>query len=648
MGSLDSYPTPEDPVRADPEEFEYLLVGHSEQAITFLERLADPLTAGRQLLSPRLYTTLLAEYLHQYSLAPEGQDQVALGEKVLALLRNPDTKVCRDQALLLCDKHKFHDGKLLLWEQAGMFEEMLAWHGERGEMEAALGVCSRKAQQQPSLWCSLLRLLASPFSPSPPNPSHLTTCLNNIEEKGLMPALEVLEVLASSPHITLGQVRDYLLGVVASHSATLASEASRSQQYAQETGKMRDTIRDLRTGATQFTATKCNICNSELELPSVHFLCRHSFHQHCFESYSESDADCPVCLPENKKMLDIIKAQETHRSQHDHFHEQLERSSADAFTVVADYLGRGVFTHLQSLSALYPPLNTTKKEFGLAAAAPGGRGGGGGGVGSAEQKTKTEVPDSSQDRGRGSRHHTTQQTNTTLVPEVDSRLRALERTIPGPAGVGSEGRLRVKEGKGLGVLEAESEGRMRLEGRPGMSKIISSGGPSRPNDPNSSKPITSPSEGQLRSSLSSNVLIPSSEGRVRSGEASRMGAGVVAVKSSPSLHDHITRSPRSSRPAEKRNMNQTVESISSALATTQISSSPKNKPSDNPFQDDTSASVGNPFGDFETESIEGNPFADDYDESKNPFANDSPNSPDSKNPFGSEDYDKSLNPFGDS
>lgn len=29
----------------------------------------------------------------------------------------------------------------------------------------------------------------------------------------------------------------------------------------------------------------------------------------CFESYSESDADCPVCLPENKKMLDIIKAQ---------------------------------------------------------------------------------------------------------------------------------------------------------------------------------------------------------------------------------------------------------------------------------------------------------------------------------------------------
>lgn len=52
----------------DPEEFEYLLVGHSEQAIAFLEKMAT--IPGK--LSDKLYTTLLAEYLHQYGLAPEG------------------------------------------------------------------------------------------------------------------------------------------------------------------------------------------------------------------------------------------------------------------------------------------------------------------------------------------------------------------------------------------------------------------------------------------------------------------------------------------------------------------------------------------------------------------------------------------------
>lgn len=72
-----------------------------------------------------------------------------------------------------------------------------------------------------------------------------------------------------------------------------------------------------------FQKTKCSICNSALELPSVHFLCGHSFHQHCFESYSESDADCPTCLPENRKVMDMIRAQEQKRDLHDQFQHQV-------------------------------------------------------------------------------------------------------------------------------------------------------------------------------------------------------------------------------------------------------------------------------------------------------------------------------------
>lgn len=49
-----------------------------------------------------------------------GQEQVVLGEKIMELLRNTESGCSRDHALLLCDKHQFYDGKLLLWEQAGM------------------------------------------------------------------------------------------------------------------------------------------------------------------------------------------------------------------------------------------------------------------------------------------------------------------------------------------------------------------------------------------------------------------------------------------------------------------------------------------------------------------------------------------------
>lgn len=235
-----------------------------------------------------------------------------------------------------------------------------------------------------------------------------------------------------------------------------------------------------------------------------------------------------------------------------------------------------------------------------------------------------------------------------VMGDTRTHIRDLEVSLPNTStGVGSEGRLRVKEGKGLGVLEPEPEGRMRLEDPTAKSKFVVSSGNSRPADPRSTPALTSPSEAQLRSTVPSSIMVPSSEARVRGGEASRMGAGVAITKSSPNLHDHITRSPQTSRPVERHGINPAVESISSALATTQISSSPKNKRSDNPFQDEAEASAGNPFEDFETENMDGNPFADDYDESKNPFATDTP-SPESKNPFGADDYDDSLNPFGES
>ncbi|CAG2173313.1 unnamed protein product [Oppiella nova] len=66
---------------------------------------------------------------------------------------------------------------------------------------------------------------------------------------------------------------------------------------------MRQQIEDMKTSPKVFQATKCSACKHPLELPSVHFMCSHSYHQHCFESYAaENDSDCPLCLPENKNL----------------------------------------------------------------------------------------------------------------------------------------------------------------------------------------------------------------------------------------------------------------------------------------------------------------------------------------------------------
>lgn len=80
----------------------------------------------------------------------------------------------------------------------------------------------------------------------------------------------------------------------------------------------------------------------------------------CFQSFSENENECPACLPNNKKLLDIIKAQEQSRDLHETFHSLLDRAE-DPFSLVADYFGRGVFKKLMVITDTDKSLTTATK-----------------------------------------------------------------------------------------------------------------------------------------------------------------------------------------------------------------------------------------------------------------------------------------------
>ena len=63
-------------------------------------------------------------------------------------------------------------------------------------------------------------------------------------------------------------------------------DESMIEQYRVDTAEMQDKISRLKEDATTFQVSKCSACNHTLELPSVHFLCQHSYHQHCFQRYN--------------------------------------------------------------------------------------------------------------------------------------------------------------------------------------------------------------------------------------------------------------------------------------------------------------------------------------------------------------------------
>ena len=117
----------------------------------------------------------------------------------------------------------------------------------------------------------------------------------------------IIEILAKSQTATLAVIKDYLIRWLTRENEKISENEKLIDQFKDDTEKMRQQIDEMKNNFKVFQATKCSGCNHQLELPSVHFLCGHSYHQHCFESYNaESDSDCPLCLPENRFVFQLI------------------------------------------------------------------------------------------------------------------------------------------------------------------------------------------------------------------------------------------------------------------------------------------------------------------------------------------------------
>lgn len=77
---------------------------------------------------------------------------------------------------------------------------------------------------------------------------------------------------------------------------------------------MRQEIEELSRNAKVFQQNRCSSCKTLLQLPSVHFLCMHSFHQSCLCDIDEGEYECPLCGPKNAHIIEMKKQLEEVRN----------------------------------------------------------------------------------------------------------------------------------------------------------------------------------------------------------------------------------------------------------------------------------------------------------------------------------------------
>ncbi|KAI2895459.1 hypothetical protein CBS63078_8584 [Aspergillus niger] len=314
-------------------------VGHPDEFISFLEALIqqDNLKEDDKI---DLYTTLFEMYLDTASRQKDAAQKVEWEDKAKKLIEGKDIPISTSSVLLLSDLSGFREGSTLVREQEGLLSDIFRSFTSAKDTQGAIKALKRYGPEKPQLYVDALTYFASSPQILEEAGDELDAVLKKIDEGGLMTPLQVIQTLSNNAVVTMGRLKKYLSDNIERERKEISTNRRLISSYSTETENKRKELEQLGSRPVVFQARRCMSCGGALDLPTVHFLCKHSFHQRCLNRVDE-DAECPACAPQNSTIKAIRKRQVESADQHDLFKGELQRSK-DRFGVVSEFFGRGV------------------------------------------------------------------------------------------------------------------------------------------------------------------------------------------------------------------------------------------------------------------------------------------------------------------
>jgi hypothetical protein len=318
-------------------------VDHPDEFIVFLEAcLKEKDLKERDKID--LYTTLFEMYLHK-SNEKKGANREEWEAKAKKLIEGKDIPIDTSNVLLLSHLSDFRDGTTLVREQAGLRFDIFRSYTSAKDTRGAIKALRKYGPEEPQLYPAALAYFTSDPRILEEAGDELDAVLKKIDDDGLMAPLQVIQTLSTNAVATMGMVKTYLQQTIERERREIASNRRLITSYRTETQQKRQEMSEITTKPQTFNNTRCSYCGAQLTLPTVHFLCKHSFHQSCLNVQVGEDGsfegDCPNCRKDNDTIRAIRRAQDESADRHDMFLDALARSG-DKFGTISEFFGRGV------------------------------------------------------------------------------------------------------------------------------------------------------------------------------------------------------------------------------------------------------------------------------------------------------------------
>lgn len=254
-----------------------------------------------------------------------------------------------EQALQLCQMFDFAPGIIDIYTKLEKFDELIEYHMRQNDLKGIIKLCELKNSQK--LWID-----AIVFASQEENidSSAIKYLLERLEQTNCVHPLVVLEILSRSNNLLVDHVKDYIVRWLHRHNDQTSSDEKTITEMERKMTEIEEQIESLNYKVQIFQQSKCSACDTSLQLPAVHFLCKHSYHVHCLESYSEKADCCPACTRVTADTRIGSRGSESFygRTSYKHFQEQVN-SAVDCMSLVSSYIGSGLFdirTKLRSTS----------------------------------------------------------------------------------------------------------------------------------------------------------------------------------------------------------------------------------------------------------------------------------------------------------
>ncbi|OAA78545.1 vacuolar protein sorting protein [Akanthomyces lecanii RCEF 1005] len=325
-------------------------IDHADEFIIFLEACLEESNI-RTSDQTDLYTTLFEMYLYKAG-EKKGLRREEWEAKAKKLIEGEHVPMESSNVLLLSHLSNFKDGTVLVKEQAGLLSDIFRSYTSARDTQGAMKALRKYGPDEPQLYPAALAYLTSdPKILEEAGQDELAGILAKIDKDGLMAPLQVIQTLvgqsAGGGFATMGMIKPYLQETITRERRQISSNRHRIKTLRTDTEKRRVEIEELNSKPAIFQATRCTECGQGLDLPTVHFLCKHSFHERCLRSGTEEDAECPKCATNNDMIRKIRRGQQEEVGKHELFKSALERSE-DKFGTIAEWFSHGVMDASQN------------------------------------------------------------------------------------------------------------------------------------------------------------------------------------------------------------------------------------------------------------------------------------------------------------